>query len=269
MTEHTPHPAPADPACDTFDERLMAYREGELAPADRAWMDAHRASCARCDALVRDLDDVVAQAAALPPITPGRDLWAGIAERLDTPVVTLHANASDAARATPPSSLSSSLSRPRARRTISVRVFALAATLLIAVSSAITWRVARTNTGSRADSGVVATTNAAGNTTPAKPESVTAPDFDPSAGAGVIPVANADVAYEREIGALRTIVNARFAELDSTTVSELRRNIAIIDKAIADSRAALDTDPNSRVLSTSLDRALESKLALMRRVALL
>lgn len=265
MTEHTPHPAPTDPACDTFDERLMAYLEGELAPADRAWMDAHRASCARCDALVRDLDDVVAQAAVLPPITPGRDLWSGIAERLDTPIVTLHANASDAARAMPPRSLS----RPSARRTISVRVFALAATLLIAVTSAITWRVARTNTGSRADSGVVATTNVAGNTPPAKPESVTAPVFDPSAGGGVIPVANADVVYEREISALRTIVNARFAELDSTTVSELRRNIAIIDKAIADSRAALDTDPNSRVLSTSLDRALESKLALMRRVALL
>ena len=140
---------------------------------------------------------------------------------------------------------------------------------MIAATSAITWRVARTSGGSRADSGLVATTIADVKSTPAKPESVTAPVVDPGAGAGVMAVANADVVYEQEIGALRTIVNARFAELDSTTVSELRRNIAIIDKAIADSRAALDTDPNSRVLSTSLDRALESKLALMRRVALL
>jgi hypothetical protein len=85
------------------------------------------------------------------------------------------------------------------------------------------------------------------------------------------PVANADVdvVYEREIAALRVIVNERFAELDSATVAVLRSNLAIIDKAIADSRAALEKDPGSRALSSSLDRALESKLALMRRVSLL
>ncbi len=85
------------------------------------------------------------------------------------------------------------------------------------------------------------------------------------------PVANADVdvVYEREIAALRVIVNERFAELDSATVAVLRSNLAIIDKAIADSRAALEKDPGSRALSSSLDRALENKLALMRRVSLL
>lgn len=268
MTEHTPHPAPADPACDTFDERLLAYLEGDLAAADRAWTDAHRASCARCDALVRDLDDVIAQAAALPPITPVRELWTGIAERLDTPVVTLRPQTTDATVAAP-SMPPTSPSRPTSRRTISVRVFAIAASLLIAVTSAITWRVARPNSDSPADSGVVATTKASVKSTPPNTESSSTLAVDPSAVTGVIPAANADVVYEHEIGALRSIVNARFAELDSTTVSELRRNLDIIDKAIADSRAALEKAPNSRALSTSLDRALESKLALMRRVALL
>ena len=82
-------------------------------------------------------------------------------------------------------------------------------------------------------------------------------------------VTNPDVVYEREITALRTIVNERFTELDSATVAVLKRNLDIIDKAIDESRQALALDPSSRALSSSLERAVESKLALMRRVALL
>jgi hypothetical protein len=81
--------------------------------------------------------------------------------------------------------------------------------------------------------------------------------------------ADVDDIYEREIAGLRRVVTERFTELDSTTVSDLRRNLDIIDAAIADSRRALQRDPRSRLLSTQLDRALETKLALMRRVALL
>ena len=50
---------------------------------------------------------------------------------------------------------------------------------------------------------------------------------------------------------------------------EIERNLRIIDKAIDDSRRALQNDPRSRFLSTQLDRALENKLEIMRRIALL
>jgi hypothetical protein len=75
--------------------------------------------------------------------------------------------------------------------------------------------------------------------------------------------------YEREISALRRIVDERFTELDPATVTELRRNLDIIDRAIGDSRAALARDPRSGVVSAQLDRALQAKLDLLRRVALL
>jgi len=52
-------------------------------------------------------------------------------------------------------------------------------------------------------------------------------------------------------------------------VRELRRNLDIIDRAIADSRAALARDPRSALVSSQLDRALQTKLDLLRRVALL
>ena len=82
-------------------------------------------------------------------------------------------------------------------------------------------------------------------------------------------MSDVDAIYEKEISALRRIVNQRFTELDSTTVMELRRNLEMIDQAIGDSRRALRRDPRSGLLSTELDRTLEAKLALMRRVALL
>jgi hypothetical protein len=139
---------------------------------------------------------------------------------------------------------------------MSVQWMAIAATVLVTVTSAVTWRIARTPVDAApAATPVVAT---------AEPVVDSASDV-----ITVTPVVNASDVYEHEIAALRTIVNQRFAELDSSTVATLKRNLEIIDKAILDSREALAKDPNSRVLSSSLDRALESKLDLMRRLALL
>jgi hypothetical protein len=242
MTDNLAHPPIAD-ACARFEERLMAYLERELVASDRDWMEAHRSTCTACDTTVRELEALTTQAGALPGLAPSRDLWSGIAEHIDTPVVALPL----VAAAAPPT-------RARPSRGPSVRWFAVAATLLVAVSSAVTWRIAR----SRNDAPTVATSSGAPSA-----------DTGNGNGATVIPVANADVVYEQEITALRTIVNDRFRELDTSTVKVLRRNLEIIDQAINESRAALAKDPNSRVLSTSLDRALASKLTLMRRVALL
>ena len=228
----------------------MAYLERELNDADRQWMEQHRAGCARCEALVSDIDTIVASASALPAMTPSRDLWSGIAERLDAPVVPLfEPTPFDVNMQTRSRSSSSAQST---RRGMNVRWLAIAATVLIAVTSAVTWRIARVPQ----DASVVAASDARAADT------VTDPVV-------VMPVANASDVYEQEIAAMRTIVNERFTELDSSTVAVIKRNLEIIDKAIDDSRAALAKDPNSRVLSTSLDRALEQKLALMRRLALL
>jgi hypothetical protein len=244
MTEGMNTTPISDAECLRFEERLMAYLERELSDADRQWMDTHRASCARCEALVSDIDALVAQAAALPDLVPSRDLWSGIAERLDAPVVPLYSKSPAVSQ--PPVS-----ARPAGRGT-NVRWLAIAAAVLVTVTSAVTWRIARTPVDATP---AVAVNDRAIDST-----------LDP---VGIVPVVNASDVYEQEIAALRTIVNERFDELDTATVTVLKRNLSIIDKAIEDSRAALAKDPNSRALSTSLDKALESKLALMRRLALL
>lgn len=244
MTDH-PITTNPSPDCDRFHERLMSYLERELDGDTHAWMEVHHAQCAVCAAMLHDLDEIVEQARTLPAFPPSRDLWTGIAARLETPVMPLTpplVTNSDVRSVTPPE-------HPLIRqRTISIRRFAMAATMLVAVSSAVTWQVARygglTQTAATvADHGID--------------------------DAALLPVTNADVVYQTEIDALRDIVSQRFTELDSATVVTLQRNLAIIDAAIADCRAALAEDPNSRFLTTTLDQALESKLALMRRVALL
>ena len=49
--------------CATLDERLADYLEGDLDFAARREVEAHVASCARCAALLRDLEHIRVSAA--------------------------------------------------------------------------------------------------------------------------------------------------------------------------------------------------------------
>lgn len=267
MTDSTINNPPPSPECGAFERQLGDYLDGTLTHNARVLIDDHRRNCASCDAVVRDLDDIVQQAAAMPTFTPTRDLWQGIEARLGTAVIPIPSRTP----LLPPEA------RPAERRTVSLRMFAIAATVLVVVTSSVTWRMARVQaSAARAP-------NLATNVTPYVPsvpsanamrrsDSIeTALSADSSVPVILVASSQADVdaIYEREIASLRRVVNERFADLDSTTVYALRRNLAIIDAAIEDSRKALKRDPRSWLLSSQLDRALENKLALMRRVALL
>jgi len=265
--EATPAPhVSRTPECDVCEAQLSAYFERELSDADRAMMDGHLSHCVACTELVRDIDGIVANARVLAPLASSRDLWSGIEARLDTAVVPIASRTANAAR--------DSARDAAAGRTMSVRRFAVAAALLVAVSSAVTWRIVRTDPvrgrapvelASSRNAAVVPTVNAlsAADTALAPAPLV--------ATTRLVARSPADVEnmYVQEIADLRKLVDERSAELDSVTVVALRRNLAIIDQAIADSRRALKRSPKSRVLSSQLDHALETKLALMRRVALL
>jgi hypothetical protein len=78
-----------------------------------------------------------------------------------------------------------------------------------------------------------------------------------------------EVVYGQEIARLRTILDQRRPDLDSSTVSAVEKSLKAIDVAIADARAALAADGSSQFLTEQLNRALEKKLGVLRRVALL
>ena len=83
-------------SCDDFAERLADFLERDVDERTRAGMEAHALACADCGPLLADLRRLRIDAANLPELVPPRDLWAGIAARIETPVVALGAGAAGA-----------------------------------------------------------------------------------------------------------------------------------------------------------------------------
>jgi hypothetical protein len=210
--------------------------------------EQHRADCGECKQLWAELDAISAEAAQLPAIAPSRDLWSGIEARIG-----------GVAHERPTGSVRPDSVRPHAAplrsatRWYGSQTFrlALAASLLVAATSAVTWRIAT----APAPSDVVA---AAATTSATEESAVHLASFSASVSQ-----------MDHEIATLQQIVTERRGGLDPKTVEVLETNLAVIDAAIAESRAALDADPASQFLAAQFARAYTSKLTLLRDAATL
>lgn len=198
----------------------------------------HRASCDECSAVWLDLERISAEAAQLPRLTPSRDLWAGIEARIDAPVVAAF---------------------PRARRSWMqhppVRL-AIAASLLVAATAGITWSIARQGIAAGGPTMAAGTTLQEPATT--TPNNARLTSFD-----------NTVAGMDREIEQLEAILSEHRKDLDPRTIAVLQSNLAVIDAAIRETRAALEDDPASRFLAAQVTRAYHSKLTLLRGAATL
>ncbi|HEU4698754.1 MAG TPA: hypothetical protein VFS40_06205 [Gemmatimonadales bacterium] len=83
-----------------------------------------------------------------------------------------------------------------------------------------------------------------------------------AAPAGLAP---GEAAYQRTAAELARVLAARRGELAPATAATLARNLAIIDQAIAESRAALAHDPGNDDLVALLYASYEQKVALLRQ----
>jgi hypothetical protein len=193
-----------------------------------------------------ELEAIARRAAQLPPLSPSRDLWAGIEARIQAPVIALPhaaAPAPAAAEATVPAT---------AVARLPWRKLAVAASLLIAVTAGVTYTiVARRGTAGLAATNDSASVDARLPLTPAVPVSA----------------ASAEQTFDREIGAMRNIINQRRKDLDPATIAVLEKNLKLIDAAIAESKAALAKDPASAFLMDRLNHAYDTKLQLLSGVA--
>ena len=77
--------------CDDFAEAVADYLEGDASDGIRSAVESHASSCADCRQLLDDLGRIRAEAAALPALVPSRDLWQGVADRIDARVIPLAA----------------------------------------------------------------------------------------------------------------------------------------------------------------------------------
>lgn len=268
--------------CRDMDDRMADCLEDTLTTAEQRLVEVHLAGCARCSALVRELRAISAEARSLPAIAPSRDLWAGIAERIEAPVLPL------AAQRVAGRNLGH-----RHGRAIAIAaglVFATAGlTYMLTVSRLSTPEQATRVAIVPADQPLATDSNRvtgpdallpppanaqarnAGVTAPgtaAQPAPINsrlAVNVEPGATSAA---ATADV-LGGEIMRLRQLLSERRQELDPRTAAVLENSLRVIDEAIAQSRAALARDPASGFLNEQLNRSLDKKVELLRTAVLL
>jgi hypothetical protein len=270
---------PIPMTCDGCDELFLEFFEGGLDGETRKAFDAHVASCARCQSLVRDISGIQESAAALPDIVPSRDLWQGIEARIQ-PVVH-------------------SIAPRRGAPMLSRSWLAAAAAGLVIVSSSVTYVATTTRSTVKPVKPAAAATRpaaqpprVAGATVEAEPEVVASQDRPPSidtprpvesapgatrrspqtrlASTTNAPAATAaERAISGEIDQLQAMLRDRRDDLDPSTVRVVEENLAIIDAAVAQARAAVQRDPASGYLNHRLESALNKKVQLLRTAALL
>jgi hypothetical protein len=220
----------------THDEvltRLDDWAGGELNDLEGAAVRVHLDGCDACRAEAEALRALVAEAAALPrEIAPTRELWSGIEARIQpraasAPVIPLRSRLQAPLRRQPPAWL-----------------LAAAAVLLVATTSLVTLRFAGGPAGDGVRPGQGA--DAASMTAFAA--------FEP-----------AEREYSRAIEDLRLLLDTRRDALAPETVAVLEENLAIIDAAIQQSRAALQADPSSRELAQMLAAAYDTKIEVLER----
>lgn len=280
--------------CDGFAEALADYLERDDSPRIRGAVEAHAASCGACGAMLADLQQLRVDASGLPTLTPSRDLWDGIAARIEAPVLSLEKVRSPGSgvraagvRWTPawlrPAAAAAALVLVTAGVTYFATREAVLSNRQVAVrpvdSAALDPQqlVAAANDSARRVERVLAERGPrTSEPAPAAANPVVGsrrPAVGPASGTAVNVVnpltATLESVYGQEIARLHRIIDERRELLDTATVSVIERNLIIIDSAIRESRAALARDPASAFLNEQLNKALEQKVELLRAAALL
>jgi hypothetical protein len=208
------------------------YVDGTLPVEERAAIEAHLAECAACRALADDFRAIRQAAGSLERHVPPAQVWTNIAKVVD-------------------GDRESFLSRVLR---FDSRPLAIAATLILLVggTSWFLWNrmgpaVPAPRTG--------ATTAAASN-----PELELTVETE---------LKLAEEHYQKAIAGLEQITRTESTALDPQVAAVLQKNLEVIDHAIGESRAALQTQPASDVAQESLFEALRNKVALLQDTVVL
>jgi hypothetical protein len=263
--------------CEAFDAALPDYLEGTLDDSRRASVERHLSECVRCTSLLRDIENISKQAAALPDMVPSRDLWQGIEARIAAPVIPLAA-------------------RPERQRRVVPAWMGVAAAALVVSTAGITYMLTARSFGAAQTASIAPSVPRDTQAQPNIGAIPTSPIDNGGTGTQFVPAtspaktggldrsatsasfvnkspetdrAHSDQVYGREIDMLQNIVSQRRTQLDSSTVAIIEKNLKIIDHAIEQSRAALAKDPASRMLDQQLTHALDKKVELLRTAAML
>lgn len=228
---------------DPWTDRLSEYVDGDLPTAEREALEGHLSGCPECRLVVADLREVRRRAENLADRAPAKDLWPGIAARIQRraggPVPAEDGTVDLPARR---------LRRPARRLSLTVPQLAAAGVATLLLGAGAVRLVERADAGDP------------------EPVLVEAPA---AAGAADDVRLARSATYETAIRQLELQLDAGREQLDPATVRTIETSLATIDRAIAQARRALERDPANAYLNQHLSRALSRKVELLRQATAL
>jgi hypothetical protein len=229
--------------CHQYEAALSEYVDGTLQASDQdsdqalvEALEAHLAQCGRCRAIVEDFHTLRDAARTLQPRVPPAHVWTRIAQETGT---------RDGRRwwtRVPPAA----------------RWQPIAAAALVILVLAGTWLGWRQLNAPAPGAAVARPTQGQAplDFARGRPDSALVQDVETE-------LKLAEEHYVRAIAGLEAIAKAEGSELDSQTAEVLQANLTVIDAAIGESRAAVQTEPASEVARNSLFEALRRKVTLL------
>jgi anti-sigma factor RsiW len=212
------------------------YVDGSLSLSDRAAVAEHLDQCATCRALADDLRELRRAARELAPIEPPARLWTKLEQAV---------RESSADGAQPAVSPFPGPARPTWR---SQTIWATAAAAVLVLAAGLSIRMGYF----------------------APRESIPLEETEaPTAQSVEAELRQAEEHYQKAISGLEQIAKTEKGELDPRTADTLQANLAVVDQAISESRAALRTQPNSEPAQQSLLASFKAKIGLLQETVAL
>jgi anti-sigma factor RsiW len=225
------------------DTALNDFIDGILGAAERREVEQHLAGCAVCRQTVDDLREILRAIGEAEPLDAPVRAWSRLErairmEREDVAVPDAHGIASRERQG-------AGGGRQRgSRQTLSPWVPWLAAAAALVLAVAIGMRYV-----------------------PARQVDVAETGAPAAAGEAALSVETelrqAEAHYENAIKGLEAIANSEQSELDPRTAATLQKNLAVIDQAISESRAAVRAQPASEPAQQSLIDGFKTKIGLL------
>lgn len=228
--------------CGACRSMLSEYIDEQLDADAEERVGRHLEACPECRGVRDDLVGVRSAAGALGPREPGQDLWPQLRTRLGEAEVVPLRPATDAPR--------DDVSPSRWRRRVRLTIPQLAAAgLALAFAGGLgAWTLRPLATGPAGDV-------AGPETAPPRVERVS--------------VETPDVGAGDAVAELEAVLREARDRLDPNTVRVLEKNLALIDRAIAEARGALEVDPGNRFLEDHLRTHEARRLEYLRQTTAL
>jgi hypothetical protein len=216
--------------CRHYNEAIQELVEGTLGPVRRAELQTHLDTCDTCRALTADLLKIRDAGAALPPLRPPDRIWERVARQLQQ---------------------EGRMTAAPAARTSYTALLAIAATLVIAIGGGL-FLLQNLEPVPEGPAAIQGAGGPDGNATPDDAVQSIADDLTA-----------AERHYQSAIQKLEAAVQNNDGTIAPELAAVLEKNLPVIDQAIAESRSALQSEPQCTPARDSLFEALRQKVNLL------